>query len=50
MWINEGSNFYNRSMTLRLQDNDIVRYPAHNEGKSVVAERFIRTLRKKISN
>ena len=50
MWINKGSDFYNRSMTLRLQDNDIVKYPAHNEGKSVVAERFIRTLRKKITN
>ena len=31
-----------------LQDNDIVIYSTHNEGKSVVAERFIRTLRNKI--
>ena len=31
-----------------LQDNDIVMYSTHNEGKSVVAERFIRTLRNKI--
>ena len=47
MWVNKGSEFYNRSMKSRLQDNDIEQYPAHNEGKSVVAERFIRTLRKK---
>ena len=28
--------------------NDIKIYLTHNEGKSVVAERFIRTLKKKI--
>ena len=31
-----------------LQDNDIEMYSMHNEGKSVVAERFIRTLKNKI--
>ena len=31
-----------------LQDNDIVMYSTQNEGKSVVAERFIRTLKRKI--
>ena len=31
-----------------LQDHDIVLYSTHNEGKSVVAERFIRTLKSKI--
>ena len=31
-----------------LQDNDIVMYSAHNEGKSVVAKRFITTLKSKI--
>ena len=31
-----------------LRDNDIVMYSTHNEGKSVVAERFIRTLKSKI--
>ena len=30
-----------------LQDNDIAMYSTHNEGKSVVAERFIRTLKNK---
>ena len=31
-----------------LQDNDIEMYSTHNEGKSVVAERFIGTLKNKI--
>ena len=31
-----------------LQDNDIAIYSTHNEGKSVVAERFIRTRKNKI--
>ena len=31
----------------RLKDNDIEMYSIHNEGKSVVAERFIRTLKNK---
>ena len=31
-----------------LKDNDIEMYSIHNEGKSVIAERFIRTLTNKI--
>ena len=31
-----------------LQDNDIIMYSTNNEGKSVIAERFIRTLKSKI--
>ena len=31
-----------------LKDNEIIRYSTHNEAKSVVAERFIRTLKNKI--
>ena len=31
-----------------LKGNDIEMYSIHNEGKSVVAERFIRTLKTKI--
>ena len=33
-----------------LKDNDIDIYSTHNEAKSVVAERFIRTLKNKIYN
>ena len=31
-----------------LSDNDIITYSTYNEGKSVVAERFIRTLKNKL--
>ena len=48
IWVDKGSEFYNRSMKSWLQDNDIEMYSAYNEGKSVVAERFIRTLKTKI--
>ena len=46
--VDKGNEFYNRSMRSWLQANDIVMYSTHNEGKSVVAERFIRTLKNKI--
>ena len=41
-------NFKSVLLKKRLQDSDIVMYSTHNEGKSVVAERFIRTLKNKI--
>ena len=44
--VDKGSEFYNRLMESFLQNNDIETYSACNEGKSVVAERFIRTLQK----
>ena len=31
-----------------LQDNNIKMYSTHNEGKSVVAERFIKTLKSRV--
>ena len=46
--MDKGSEFYNASLKKWLQDNDIVMYSTHNEGKSVVAERFIRTRKNKI--
>ena len=48
IWVDKGSEFYNACSKKWLQDNDIVMYSTHNEGKSVVAERFIRTLKSKI--
>ena len=45
IWVDKGSEFYNRSMKSWLQGNNIEMYSTHNEGKSVVAERFIRTLK-----
>ena len=43
-WVDKGSEFYNAYFKKWLRDNDIVMYSTHNEGKSVVAKRFIRTL------
>ena len=48
IWVDKGSEFYNAYFKKWLQDNDIVMYSTHNEGKSVAAERFIRTLKSKI--
>ena len=48
MWVNKGSKFYNDYFKKWSKDNDIEMYSVHNEEKSVVAERFIRTLKTKI--
>ena len=48
IWVDKGPEFYNTSFKKWLQNNDVVMYSTHNEGKSVVAERFIRTLKIKI--
>ena len=48
IWVNKGLEFYNKSVKSWLQDNDTEMYSAHNKGKSVVTERFIRTLKDKI--
>ena len=47
IWVDKGSEFYNISIKPWLEKNDIEIHSAHNEGKSVVAERFIRTLKNK---
>ena len=46
--VDKGSELYNRSMNSWLRDNNIEMYSTNNEGKSVVAERLIRTLKNKI--
>ena len=48
IWVDKGSEFYNSSFKKLLKDNDIKMYSTNNEGKSVIAERFIRTLKNKI--
>ena len=48
IWVDKGSQFYNSSFKKWLKNNDIEMYSIYNEGKSVVAERFIRTLKTKI--
>ena len=48
IWVDKGSEFYNSSFKKWLKDNDIEMYSKNNEGKSVIVERFIRTLKNKI--
>ena len=48
IWADKGGEFYNNSFKKWLQEYDIALYSTHNEGKSVVAERFIRTIKDKI--
>ena len=42
------SEFYNKLMPEWLENNDIFIFLTYNEGKSVITERFIRTLKAKI--
>ena len=48
IWVHQGSEFYNQSFKDFLKTNNIEMNSKYNEGKSVVAERFIRTLKNKI--
>ena len=48
IWVDLGGQFYNNVFKKWLSDNDIIIYSTYNEGKSVVAERFIRTLKNKL--
>ena len=48
IWTDQGSEFYNNAFKDFLKINNIEMYSTFNEGKSVVAERFIRTLKNKI--
>ena len=47
-WLDKGSEFYDRSIKSWLEKNDVEIYSTRNEAKSVIAERFIRTLKNKI--
>ena len=46
--VDQGGEFYNNVFEKWLSDNNINMYSTYNEGKSVVAERFIRTLKSKL--
>ena len=48
MWVDKGSEFYNRSIKSLLQNNNIEMRSMYNDGKSVIAERFIRALKNEI--
>ena len=46
--VDQGGEFYDNVFKKWLLHNDIIMYSTYNEGKSVVAERFIRTLKNKL--
>ena len=48
IWVDQGGEFYNNAFKDFLKINNIEKYSTYNEGKSTVAERFIRTLKNKI--
>ena len=48
IWVDQGYEFYNKSFKKWSEVNDIKIYSTHNEGKYVITERFIRTLKNKI--
>ena len=45
IWVDKRREFCNRSMKSFLQNNNIEMYSIHNEGKSVAAGKFIRTVK-----
>ena len=47
-WIDQGSEFHNNFFKYFLKIKNIQIYSTNNEGKSVVAEKSIRTLRNKV--
>ena len=48
IWVDQGSEFYNNFFKDFLKINNIEMYSTYNEGKSIVAERFIKTLKNKV--
>ena len=48
LWVDHGRKLYNKLMQEWLDNNDILMYSTHNEGKSVIAEMFMKVLKSKI--
>ena len=48
IWLDKGSEFYNKSVNPWLEKIDIEMHSTNNEGKSVIAKRFIKTLKTEI--
>ena len=47
LWVDQGWEFYKKLMQESLGNNNILIYSTDNEGMSVIAERFIKTLKSK---
>ena len=48
LWVDQEKEFYNSLIQIWLDDNNISMHSTHDEGKSVVVERVIKTLKIKI--
>ena len=48
LWVDQGREFYKNLIQEWLDNNNKLMYSTHNEGKSVIAERVIKTLKAKI--
>ena len=48
IWVDKGGEFYNNLFKRFLKINDIEMYSTYNQGKSIAAERFNRTLKNKV--
>ena len=48
LWIDQGREFYNKFMQEWLDSNDILMCSPHNEGKSLISVKFIKTTKSKI--
>jgi transposase InsO family protein len=45
LWVDKGLEFYNKDVNGWLKENNIIMYSTYSEHKSVVVERFNRTLK-----
>ena len=45
LWVDKGTEFYNKTFKKYLEENSIHMYSTHNEGKAVVVERFNKTMK-----
>ena len=48
LWFDQGRKFYNKLRQEQLDNKNVLMYSTHNEGKSVVVEKFIKILKTKI--
>ena len=48
LWVDQGRELYNKLIQEWLDNNDVLMSSTHNEGKSLIAERFIKILNNKI--
>ena len=44
-WVDQGSEFYNKKFQAWIKDKNITMYSTHGESKSVVVERWVRTIK-----